>query len=61
MQTLPLELEILLKEKFYSSRKELFTPEKIKQIRNNINIQYKERQELEKKFIKGFNIKISFK
>ena len=51
------ELEILLKEKFYSSRKELFTPEKIKQIRNNINIQYKERQELEKKFIKGFNIK----
>ena len=51
------ELEILLKEKFYSSRKELFTPKKIKQIRNNINIQYKERQELEKKFIKGFNIK----
>ena len=53
------DLELILKEKFYSSRRELFTPERIQGIRNNIDLAYEDRQKLEKEFARKFNVKES--
>jgi hypothetical protein len=51
------ELELILQEKLLSSRKELFSPEMIQGIRNNIDLAYKDRQKLENDFARKFDIK----
>ena len=53
------ELELILQEKYLSSRRELFTPERIQGIRNNIDLAYEDRKNLEKEFARKFNIEES--